>query len=105
MTRLANLFDRILPSAAEESIEVLLAKPQLRIERIVSHGHSSPDDFWYDQDQNEWVLLVAGAARLEFENELVEMSPGSFLSIPAHRRHRVQWTDPNQPTVWLAIYY
>jgi len=105
MTHFANLFDGILPKLADERIEVLLAKPQLRIERIVSYGLTSPEGFWYDQDQDEWVLLVAGAARLEFENELVEMSPGSFLNIPAHRRHRVQWTDPNQPTVWLAIYY
>jgi len=105
MTEFANLFDGIPASLPAELAQVVLDTTQLRIERIVSHGHRSADDFWYDQDQNECVLLVAGAARLEFENELVEMSPGSFLNIPAHRRHRVQWTDPNQPTVWLAIYY
>jgi cupin 2 domain-containing protein len=89
MTEFANLFDGIPASLPAELALVVLDTTQLRIERIVSHGHRSADDFWYDQDQNEWVLLVAGAARLEFENELVEMSPGSFLNIPAHRRHRV----------------
>jgi cupin 2 domain-containing protein len=105
MTEFANLFDGVPASLPAELTQVILATPQLRIERIVSHGHRSPDDFWYDQDQNEWVLLVAGAARVQFENEVVEMKPGSFLNIPAHRRHRVAWTDPNQPTVWLAIHY
>ena len=71
----------------------------------VSHGHKSPEGFWFDQDQNEWVLLIAGAARLQFEDETVEMKAGSFVNIPAHRRHRVDWTDPDQPTIWLAIHY
>ena len=105
MTEFANLFDGISASLPAELTQVVLATPQLRIERIVSHGHRSPDDFWYDQEQDEWVLLVAGAARLQFENEVVEMKPGSFLNIPAHRSHRVAWTDPNQPTIWLAVHY
>jgi cupin 2 domain-containing protein len=89
-----------------ELTETLLSSANFRIERIVSLGNASPEGFWYDQETHEWVLLVRGAARLSFEGEEpVELVPGSFINIPAHQRHRVDWTDPNQPTVWLAIYY
>ena len=77
-----------------------------RIERIVSQGHASPEDFWYDQDQDEWVLVLKGAARLRFEGEEpVEMEPGAHVNIPAHKRHRVEWTTPDEPTIWLAVHY
>jgi cupin 2 domain-containing protein len=79
-----------------------------RVERIVSTGgHASLEQFWYDQAQHEWVLLVSGAARLRFEgaDEPVDLVPGSYLDIPAHTRHRVEWTDPTRVTVWLAIHY
>ena len=76
------------------------------MERIVSLGHRSPEGFWYDQEANEWVLLIEGAARLRFEGEgPLEMTAGSFVNIPAHKRHRVEWTDPNQPTIWLTVHY
>jgi len=101
-----NIFDDIPSSPPGELFQTLLQTPALRIERIVSNGHASPDGFWYDQDSAEWVLLLSGGARLRFEGEEpVEMKPGSFINIPAHRRHRVEWTDAGQPTVWLAIYY
>jgi cupin 2 domain-containing protein len=79
----------------------------VRIERIVSRGHHSQVGFWYDQDETEWVLLVAGSAGLQFadESEPIELTPGDFLEIPPHRRHRVAWTDPDQETVWLAIFH
>ena len=77
----------------------------MRIERIVSQGHSSPHGFWYDQDQNEWVVLLKGAARLEFEDEKVELRHRDFINIPAHRKHRVDWTTPDEPTVWLGVRY
>lgn len=95
------------PAAREEAIDVLVRGQNLRVERIVSHGHASPPGFWYDQEQDEWVLLVSGAARIAFENEPVErtLGPGDYLHIPAHRRHRVTWTTPDGPTVWLAIHY
>ena len=105
MSTFTNLFDAIPAILPDELTQTLLAAPQLRIERIVSHGHTSPDGFWYDQHEDECVLLLAGAARLRFENEVVELIPGSFLNIPAHRRHRVDWTDPQKPTIWLAVYY
>lgn len=100
-----NLFESIAP-VSEESFEELLKTPNLRVERIVSTGQSSPEGFWFDQDQNEWVIVLRGAARLRFEpDEVVELRPGSYVNIPAHKRHRVDWTDPHQPTVWLAIHY
>jgi cupin 2 domain-containing protein len=89
----------------KERVEVLLEDNSVRIERIVSHGQASPADFWYDQDEDEWVLLVQGAARLRFENEVVEMKAGDFINIPAHRKHRVEWTAPDEPTIWLAVFY
>ena len=102
-----NLFADIPATIPEEIFQTLLTGSNLRVERIVSYGHSSQDGFWYDQDMSEWVLLLKGAARVRFENadELVEMLPGSFVNIPAHQRHRVEWTDPNEPSVWLAIHY
>jgi cupin 2 domain-containing protein len=105
MANLNNLLADIPANLPDEVVETLLTTASLRVERIVSHGHKSPDGFWYDQEQHEWVLLVAGAARLEFEDGIVELKPGAFLNIPAHRKHRVQWTDPSQPTIWLTIYY
>ena len=106
MAGLSNLFADLPAPTAEESIESLLAAPGVRIERIVSRGHVSPEGFWYDQATPEWVLLLSGAARLLLEGDgPVELRPGSFINIPAHRRHRVEWTDPERPTVWLAIHY
>ena len=101
-----NLFADLPASLPEELFQTLLSAPGLRIERIVSLGHANPEGFWYDQAEHEWVLLLSGAARLRFEGEeALEMGPGSFVNIPARRRHRVEWTDPKRPTVWLAIHY
>jgi cupin 2 domain-containing protein len=101
-----NLFANLPTVLPNELTQMLLETSGLRIERIVSHGHASPEGFWYDQDTHEWVLLVGGAAQLRFEGEEpVEMKAGSFINIPAHQRHRVEWTDPNKPTIWLAIHY
>jgi cupin 2 domain-containing protein len=89
----------------DELITALLEMANVRIERIVSQGHASPADFWYDQGQSEWVVLLKGAARLRFEDAAVDMRPGDFLNIPAHKRHRVDWTTPDEPTIWLAVHY
>ena len=72
---------------------------------IVSHGHASSEGFWYDQDENEWVIVLTGTARLRFEEETVEMKPGDFVNIPSHRKHRVEWTTPGELTIWLAVFY
>jgi cupin 2 domain-containing protein len=106
MTGLTNLFDGIPADLPQELFETLLATPGLRIERIVSLGHASPEGFWYDQEAHEWVLLLAGAARLTLEGDRpIDLRPGAFVDIPARRRHRVEWTDPTRPTIWLAIHH
>lgn len=106
MAGLRNLFADIPTDLPEELIQPLLSTSKVRIERIVSLGHASPKGIWYDQETPEWVLLVKGAARLMFEGEEpIDLRPGSFVNIPAHKRHRVEWTDPTQPTIWLAIHY
>jgi cupin 2 domain-containing protein len=101
----ANLLHGIPSALPQELYAALLSRPGMRIERIVSLGHHSAEGFWYDQPEHEFVVLIAGAARLEFEDGPLEMHPGSYVDIPAHRRHRVAWTTPHEPTVWLAIFY
>ena len=100
-----NLFAEIPSLLQEELTETLVSAASLRIERIVSHSHASPEGFWYDQKEHEWVVVLRGAARLQFEDGLVELKPGDFVNIPAHRKHRVDWTTPGEPTVWLAVFY
>lgn len=100
-----NLFSNIPSSLPEELLESFLSHTNVRIERIVSQGHSSPKDFWFDQSEHELVVVLRGAARLQFEDGEVEMKAGSFLEIPAHQRHRVEWTTPDERTIWLAIHY
>jgi cupin 2 domain-containing protein len=98
---------RDLPEArAGEIVERLAGGGAVRIERIVSQGQASPPGFWYDQDEAEFVLLLAGAARLGFtDGEMVTLEPGDWVDIAPHRRHRVEWTDPDTPTVWLAVFH
>ena len=99
---------RDLPAArADEIVDSLVATPAVRIERIVSHGQASPDGFWYDQDEGEFVVVLAGAARVRFADEETAraLAPGDTVDIAAHRRHRVEWTDPARATVWLAVFY
>jgi cupin 2 domain-containing protein len=104
--RAMNLLRDLPAAGVGEVIERLACGAAVRIERIVSHGEVSRDGFWYDQDEGEFVLLVAGAARLSFaEGETLALGPGDWLDIAPHRRHRVEWTDPDQPTVWLAVFY
>jgi cupin 2 domain-containing protein len=102
-----NLFANIPQQLANESVEELLSAPNVRIERIVSTGHGTAPDEWYDQDWAEWVLLLAGSAGLIFEGETEQhlLEPGSYVHVPAHKRHRVAWTDTSVPTIWLAIHY
>jgi cupin 2 domain-containing protein len=106
MPGLQNIFANIPTTLPDEFIEVLVASDTIRIERIVSMGHASPEGFWYDQETDEWVLLLRGAARLRFEadDQPVAMNPGDYMHIPAHKRHRVEWTDPRQQTIWLAVH-
>ena len=102
-----NLFANLPTHLPEELVEILVQNNGLRVERIVSTGHASPEGFWYDQDQHEWVLVLTGRAKLLFEgdDQPVEMGPGDWINIPAHRKHRVEWTTSDEPTVWLAVFY
>ena len=103
----ANVFDEIPVALRAEWVERIAGKRGVRIERIVSRGHASPDGFWYDQAETEWVLLLQGSARIRFEEEdtVVEMRAGDHLVVPSRARHRVDWTTPDEETIWLAVFY
>jgi cupin 2 domain-containing protein len=101
----SNLFADLLSNLPDELFTTLLEANDLRIERIVSHGHVSPEGFWYDQDQHEWVILLQGAARLSIEGNIEELKPGDFINIPARQKHRIEWTTHDERTVWLAVFY
>jgi cupin 2 domain-containing protein len=105
MPRPSSLFADLSRPLPEELITTLLHASHCRIERIVSHGHASPPDFWYDQDEHEWVVVLRGAARLRFDDGVVDRHPGDYINIPAHTRHRVDCTTPDQPTIWLTLHY
>jgi cupin 2 domain-containing protein len=102
-----NLLAHLPARLSDEALEVLAETGNVRIERIVSLGHASPEGVWYDQPQAEFVVLIAGEAHVEFEGESLprELKPGDYLLIPAHCRHRVAWTSSDEPSVWLAVHF
>jgi cupin 2 domain-containing protein len=100
-----NLFAELPAGAGAEQFVQVLLRPGLKIERIVSSGQATPPGLWYDQPHGEWVLLLQGEARLGFEDESRLLKPGDFVDIAPRRRHRVEWTHPVTPTVWLAVHY
>ncbi len=106
MTNPGNLFSDLPGALPEERFETLLQSSHCRLERILSCGHATPPGAWYDQDQGEWVVLLAGRAGLRFADDEtpVNLSPGDYVWIPAHRRHRVEWTSSDEPAIWLALH-
>ena len=104
---LRNLFSGVRSAHSHEVFDQILSGGKFRLERIVSNGHASPAGYWFDQDENEWVVLLAGGAALEVagEAELIVLQPGDCFLIPAHLKHRVAWTDSRTPTVWLALHF
>lgn len=102
-----DLFADISDDLRDELIDTILETSNLRIERIVSRGHCSTEGFWYDQSDNEWIILLKGNAVLHFENqsESITMNPGDYLHIEKHDRHRIEWTNPDMETIWLAVHY
>jgi cupin 2 domain-containing protein len=107
MIEVGNLFANVPLGLQAEQITELLTCRNLKIARIVSRGQASPPGFWYDQDDDEWVILLTGSAGLRFEREeaATALSVGDYVHIPAHTRHRVEWTDPSHATIWLAIHH
>jgi cupin 2 domain-containing protein len=101
-----NLYANIPDKIPEEIFEDILRSDKFRIERIISKGHKSPEGFWYDQDENEFVLLLRGEAKLGFEDgSIADLKEGDYLVIPAHLKHRVESTSEETETIWLAIFY
>lgn len=100
-----NLLVDIPPAGPEEAFEALLERPGVKLERIISQGHATPPGQYYDQAQDEWVMVLSGAAKLTIEGRgLYELGPGDSIFLPAHCRHRVEWTHPKEPTIWLALH-
>ncbi|RJF99818.1 cupin domain-containing protein [Noviherbaspirillum saxi] len=103
-----NLYHGLPSALPAEMIETLAGNNHVRIERIVSRGHCSPPGFWYEQAENEWVIVLKGQARLRFErgDRVLLLNAGDHVDIPAGERHRVDWTiDDGTDTVWLAVFY
>ena len=107
MTMKGTLFKGIPAELPEEIFDAICSTESVRIERIVSRGHASPAGFWYDEEKNEFVLVVRGSAGLKLENEddIVVLKAGDYLNIGAHVKHRVEWTDPTCETIWLSVHY
>ena len=101
-----NLFDKIPPNLENEIFDKLVESDHVKIERIISKGHTSPESGWYEQEQNEWVVVLKGKAILSFIDESsVNLQEGDYINIEAYKKHKVEWTDPNVETIWLAVHY
>ncbi len=101
-----NIFTAVAANTDKEVFDVLVNNAVITIERIVSKGHRSPETGWYDQEKNEWVLLLKGSAELTFADQtIIRLEAGDFVQIPPHRKHKVSWTDPDRETFWLAVHY
>lgn len=103
---ISNIFEFLSDDISNELFENIVTGQNIKIERIISKGHSSPQSGWYDQSENEWVIVLKGQAKIEFEKQApVHLLAGSYLNIPAHTKHKVAWTDPDIETIWLAVHY
>jgi cupin 2 domain-containing protein len=104
---MGSLFEDIPAECPEELFETLCSAENVKIERIVSNGQASPEGFWYDQEQNEFLLVVQGSAGLKIEGEdhIVVLKTGDYLNIGSHVKHRVEWTASACKTIWLAVHY
>lgn len=103
--KMDNLFKLPKVLTDGEAIEALIPDQGVLIERIISTGQSSPENFWYDQERDEWVVLLQGKARLVWKDgRSKELIPGDWVFIPAHEHHRVDWTSTHPPCVWLAVH-
>ncbi len=105
--KIKNIFNDIPSNLSKEILDEIILTDKIRIERIISKGQTSPENFWYDQEENEWVIVIKGKAKLKIidEDELIELNEGDYINIPSHKKHRVEWTDPENETIWLAVFY
>ncbi len=104
--KLQNIYSDIPHKLENEVFDLLIKTESVRIERIVSKGHRSPKSGWYDQQENEWVLVLKGKAILTFEDkQSINLNEGDCINIPPHKKHKVTWTDPDNETIWLAVHY
>ncbi len=100
-----NVFENIIIDKNKEQFFDLLKNDKIKIEKIVSNGQSSPINFWYSQEKNEFVLILKGSAILEYEDEDIELKEGDYINIKAFTKHRVKYTNKDEPTIWLAVFY
>ena len=100
-----NIFDKVIIDKNEENFFQIFKNESIRVERIVSNGQKSPENFWYEQEENEYILLLSGNAILEFEDFEVELKKGDCLNIEAMQKHRVKFTSLDEPTIWFAVFY
>ena len=102
-----NIFSKIPFDLPEEAFEEIIRNNSFKLERIISKGHATPKGEWYDQNKNEWVILLKGSAGLliEGEKQVMTLKPGDYICLPAHVRHRVEWTDSAEETIWLALHF
>ena len=105
--KFGNLFSNLPDQIDDEIFETIIDSEGCKIERIIFKGHHSLNNYWYDQEKNEWVMVLKGSAGLRLENdkEIIKMMPGDYINIPVHCKHRVEWTDSDIETIWLAIHY
>jgi len=101
-----NIFKNITKNPDKEIFEDIISKDGIKVERIISHGQTSPKEGWYDQNSDEWVMILKGEAVLSFQNsDDVRLKKGDYINIPAHTKHKVSWTLPDEETIWLAVHY
>ena len=100
-----NIFENIIIDKKQEQFFKLIKNDNIRIEKIVSNGQSSPINFWYEQNENEFVLILKGSAILQYEDKELNLKEGDYVNITAFTKHRVKYTNENKPTIWLAIFY
>jgi cupin 2 domain-containing protein len=105
--KIKNIFNDIPSNLSKEILDEIILTDKIRIERIISKGQTSPENFWYDQEENEWVIVIKGKSKLKIidEDELIELNEGDYINIPSHKKHRVEWTDPEIETIRLAVFY
>ena len=101
-----NIFGELPQNLPEEVFDKIIDGKDFFVERIISDGHASPPNFWYDQETNEFVMLMSGSAKILYgDGNTFSLLPGDYLIIPTHQKHRVEDTDKNQKTIWLTIHY